>query len=111
MSKTPRSESIARSITELVGTDLPATPDELTALLTKAARLGKIGGLRRARKAFRTALADGTTNPFESIEKSIKSTYVALGFDTDAYEADQKERHPERYGLVTVPDDASALDA
>lgn len=109
MSKTPSSESIVKGMMSLVGTDLPQTPDELSALLVKAARFGKISGLRRARKAFRTALTDGVTDPFAVIEKSIKSTYTALGFDTDTYEAEQREAHPERYGLVAADADDTGV--
>lgn len=104
MSKTPRSESIAQSVYNPLTDNLPGTAQEFTDALVKAARLGKISGLRRARKAFREALQTGDY-PFDVIEKSIRSTYVAMGADTAAYEADQRERHPERYGLTDADED------
>lgn len=105
MSKTPSSETIVKGIVADLNGSLPTSTDELAGLLTVAARQGKISGLRRARKAVRGALMGEVADPFEVIESSIRSTYKALGADTDAYEADQRERHPERYGLTVPADD------
>ena len=59
--------------------------------LVAAARLGKIQGLRKARKLARQG---------RGVEDSIRNTYKALGVDTDAYEAEQKIAHPERYPVL-----------
>jgi hypothetical protein len=88
---TVRSAQIAESITDnLAPGDLPQDVQELQALLVHAARLGKIEGLRKARKLARRGGA-------YLIAGSIKNTYAALGYDTDEYEAAQREAHPERY--------------
>lgn len=82
MSKTPSSSTIASQVYDK-SQDFPETFEELNTLLVKAARLGKISGLRRARKNFRKG---------EGVEDSIKRTYQALGADTDAYEVSQAEK-------------------
>ncbi len=82
-----RSAEIAEAITDNIPAgDLPQDIQELQALLVHAARLGKIAGLRRARKLTRRG-------QFYRIGQSIRNTYIALGYDTDAYEQEQVEKH------------------
>ena len=81
MSKTPSTATIVKTVLDEYPGAL--TTESFTEALSKAARLGKISGLRRARKNFRKG---------EGVEDSIKRTYQALGADTDAYERDQAEK-------------------
>lgn len=91
MSKTSTPREIVES---LAPSTPPATVEEFREALFEAATLGKISGLRRARKLARQG---------RGVEASIKRAYVALGADTDEYERVQRERHPERYvGFVIV---------
>lgn len=75
------SQQIADKLLETNETDVEK-------MLIEATRLGKIQGLRKARKLAR----DG-----KGVEDSIRATYKAMGADTDAYEAEQLLAHPERY--------------
>lgn len=88
--KTPSTDKIVKQVFDL-DTTFPTTAVELEALLAKAARLGKISGLRRARKHLRGAILYGT-DPFANIAGSIKGTYEKLGADTDAYEQEQTDK-------------------
>lgn len=82
MSKTPSTETIVKTVLASPDTKLDSA-EGIADALAVAARLGKISGLRKARKLARRG---------EGVEESIKRTYQALGVDTDAYEAEQAQK-------------------
>lgn len=96
-----RSAAIAAEVANTLGTAPDA--DEIQEALVTAARLGKIAGLRRARKHYRNYA------PWK-IAESIRNTYQALGADTAAYEQEQADKRQAKLdaALGTIGYEAGA---